>query len=108
MIAASEGGALADQNTPKKAAATPQVVASWMMTEIEQSGRLYMANAADSVAAEHGPPLVRFDDEGLPILQPPVISAFQDLTGDAVVWCMSGQYWRRRRPGDEPGREQRE
>ncbi len=98
---------MADQNTPLKAAATPQVVAEWMMTELDRSGRLYMANAAETVDAEHGPPLVRFDNDGLPVLQPPVIAAFQALSGDGVVWCMSGQYWRRRRPRDEPGREQR-
>jgi hypothetical protein len=102
-----QGEALAETTAPKKTVATPQVVAEWMMAELDQSGRLYRARVADDVAAQHGPPLVAFDEDGLPILQPPVIAAFQELTGEAVVWCMSGQYWRRRRPGDRAGREQR-
>lgn len=114
MIAANKGGALADQNATKqtapaqKAAVTPQTVAAWMMTELDQGGRLYLARVADDVAARHGPPLVAFDDDGLPILQNDVIRAFQELSGDGVVWCMSSRSWRRRRPGDRPGREQRE
>ena len=79
-----------------------------MLSELERQGKLYQSYVADEVAARHGEPLVGYDDEGLPFLKPPVVSAFQELTGDAVVWCMSGRYWRHRRSGDTPGREQRE
>jgi hypothetical protein len=40
-------------------------------------------------------------------IDPGVLSAFADLTGDSVVWEKSKQRWRRRRPGDKPGRQQR-
>jgi len=40
-------------------------------------------------------------------ITPPVIEAFRALAGDGVVWSMGGRFWRRREPGDRPGRDQR-
>lgn len=36
-----------------------------------------------------------------------VLTAFAALTGDDIVWERSKQRWRRRRPNDKPGRQQR-
>lgn len=40
-------------------------------------------------------------------IAPAVLSAFNKITGDAVVWQRGSQQWRPRRPHDRPGRMQR-
>jgi hypothetical protein len=86
---------------------SPQAIAAWMLTEVERRGRLYSAAAAEEVDRLHGAPLVGYDEEGMPFLNKPVVDAFQELSGDGIVWSMSGRYWRRREPSDRPGRQQK-
>jgi hypothetical protein len=34
-----------------------------------------------------------------------VLAAFENMTSETVVWSKSGKAWRRREPGDPPGRQ---
>jgi hypothetical protein len=86
---------------------SPEAIAAWMLDEVGRRGRLYAAAAADEVDRKHGAPLVGYDDDGEPFLRQPVVDAFQALSGEDVVWSMSGRYWRRREMGDRPGRHQK-
>ncbi len=86
---------------------SPEAIAAWMLGEVERRGRLYSAAAAEEVDRMHGAPHVGYDEDGDPFLMPPVVDAFQALSGDDVVWSMSGRFWRRRAAGDKPGRQQK-
>ena len=40
-------------------------------------------------------------------IAPAVLAALRKITDENVVWSMSHQHWRPRRPTDKPGRRQR-
>ena len=88
-------------------AGSPEAIAAWMLAEVDSRGKLYTVAAAAHVDRAHGAPHVGYDAEGLPYVKAPVLDAFRALSGDYVVWSMSGLFWRRRRAGDQPGREQK-
>jgi hypothetical protein len=86
---------------------TPATVARWMLEEIERKGDLFQMDAAEGIAAKFGAAFTYENQRGNPAIGPRVLKAFNKLTADTVVWEYWGRYWRKRQPGDKPGRSQK-
>jgi len=69
-------------------------------------GELLQADAVAALESQFGEQCVFYNEQGNPAILRPVLSEFEKLTGDGVVWSRSGRYWRRRMSTDLPGRSQ--
>lgn len=87
-------------------ARTPADVARWMFDELSREGFLGQATAAVEIAHRFGQQFVYENARGRPAIAHDVLVAFKALSGDVVVWCRRGRFWRPRRPEDSPGRLQ--
>jgi hypothetical protein len=86
---------------------TPEAIAQWMLDELERRRELYQIDAVNGIVKNFGPEFTETNKNGNLSIKKPVREAFNKLTGDTVVWDHWGRYWRKRQPGDAPGREQR-
>jgi hypothetical protein len=91
---------------PARKDATPEVVAKWMLGEVEQDGVLAQAVAVDEIAHRFGDEFVYENERGALAIDKRVLSAFLDVSRETVVWQRRGRFWRKREPGDGPGRQQ--
>ena len=85
--------------------ATAKEVAEWMAGEFVNTGELYQADAAASIADKFGEEHIYYNEHGNPAINSDVLKEFKKLTPTAV-WVRAGRYWRSRDIGDEPGRQQ--
>lgn len=85
---------------------SPDTVAAWMVSELEKSNCLYQIEVADKLRHEHGDEATYINSGGNVAISNEILTAFNKLTGNGVVWVRSGRYWRRREAGDIPGRQQ--
>lgn len=86
---------------------TPEGVALWMISEVERDGCLYQSDVVDHLMRQKADDLVLENDDGSLSITRSVLSAFQRLTKENVVWVRPDCYWRFRVAEDEPGREAR-
>lgn len=85
---------------------TPDDVAKWMAAQVAVHGKLGQRDAVAEIASRFGQQFV-YEKNGTPAIQASVLRKFAALTKDTVVLDGIGMFWRRRRPGDAPGRTQR-
>lgn len=78
-----------------------------MLDQVEQHHELYQIDALDGILKNFGPEFTTTNRNGSTVIHPKVTKAFTKLTADIVVWDHWGRYWRKRKPGDPPGREVR-
>ena len=81
-------------------------VVDWMVLQINDGGILYQEHAATGIYDGFGEPFVYYNNNGNLALSKPVLQEFNKRTARNVVWMRSDKLWRRREPGDEPGRQQ--
>ena len=86
--------------------ATAQDVAEWMLEELKQLGALYQESVAQKIRAQFGDAYVYTNANGNWAIRKDVLSAFNKLSKDSVVWLREDRYWRLRQPDDKPGRQQ--
>jgi hypothetical protein len=88
--------------------ATPAEAAQWMLSRLEESndGRLYQADAAEGIARKFGDEFTYLNDNGNPAIDKRILRAFKQISGDGIVWDRWDFCWRKREPGDAPGRKQ--
>jgi hypothetical protein len=94
---------------------TPKEVAQWMVVQLEESDCLLQVEAVAGIEKVFGPEFVYVNDIGEKSIDRRVLYQFRKFTGDDVVWVnqqgegyWSGAHWRKRGPGDSPGRTQYE
>jgi hypothetical protein len=86
--------------------ATPQEIAQWMASQLEQEGSLSQADAVDEIAKRFGEQFTYVNDSGNPAIDRRVLRTFRKVTGDTVVWERWDFCWRKRTERDAPGRDQ--
>jgi hypothetical protein len=84
--------------------ATPESIARWMHSSVEEEGCLYQADAVGEIAQRFGQEFTDRSDRGNPVIGKPVLEAFRDISGDTVVWDRGERCWRKREADDAPGR----
>ena len=85
---------------------TPESVAAWMLSRIEQAGDLYQDDAVSQISDQFGDQFTHENENGNLGIAKPVLAAFRKLTGDEVVWERGERRWRKREASDDPGRQQ--
>tara|TARA_B100000424_G_C22850998_1_gene453831 strand:+ start:400 stop:669 length:270 start_codon:yes stop_codon:yes gene_type:complete len=86
---------------------TPEDVALWMKSVVERDGCLYQSDVVDHLMRHKADDLIIENNDGSLSISRSVLSAFQQLTKENVVWVRPDRYWRFRVAEDEPGREAR-
>ena len=84
--------------------ATPESIARWMLSSVDEEGCLYQADAVGEIAQRFGQEFTDRSDRGNPVIGKPVLEAFRDISGDTVVWDRGERCWRKREADDAPGR----
>ena len=64
---------------------TPEAIAQWMLSRLEQSGRLYQAEAVQDIAAKFGDEYTYLNDNGNPAIDRRILRAFRQITGDTAL-----------------------
>ena len=86
---------------------TARDAALWMVGQMKQNGgTLSQHNVVRHLKETSGTEHVYMGENGAFYIDRNVLQFFEKLTEGNVVWDLSGQYWRTRRPGDKPGRTQ--
>ena len=75
-----------------------------MLEQFERDGHLDQQRAATDIVDTFGTGFTYVTDSGNLAIEQTVLHQFRRLTEDVVVWSRSERYWRRRVPGDAPGR----
>ncbi len=81
-------------------------VAAWMLDEFRRDGMLYQEVVVYGIAERFGERFAYHNANGNLAISRSVLDAFRQLSGNEVVWCRAGRYWRLREQSDLPGREQ--
>ena len=85
---------------------TAKEVAEWMLDELKRKGDLYQDSVVGEIAKKFGSQFTYTNDTGNEAIRKDVLSAFRTLTKGSVVWEREDRYWRMRKSGDEPTRQQ--
>jgi hypothetical protein len=86
--------------------ATPEVIARWMLEQLDQGRQLYQADAVRGIAERFGQEFTYENENGNPAIDRRILKAFRQLTGDTVVWDRWDFSWRKRTAADGPRRKQ--
>lgn len=78
-----------------------------MLRRLETDEFVSQDTVAFEVADRFGEMFVEINRNGNPAVTKPILKAFEQLTGERVVWEFSTRLWRFRQDCDEPGRRQR-
>jgi hypothetical protein len=85
---------------------TPQTIAQWMLSCLNQGKQLYQADVVEEIGKWFGPEFTHLNENGNPAIDKRILRAFRKISGDTVVWDRWDFSWRKRQPGDAPGRKQ--
>lgn len=85
---------------------TPETIAQWMMSRLEETGHLYQSDAVQEIAEKFGDEYTYTNDNGNPAIDKRILKAFRIITGDTVIWERWDFCWRKREERDAPGRKQ--
>jgi hypothetical protein len=85
---------------------TPRDVARWMLDQVKATGFLFEDEAAFAVERQFGKEFLRDDEEERHTMVPRVLTVFEELAGNTVVWQRGDQLWRLRETDDLPGWQQ--
>ena len=95
--------------------ATPKEVAQWMIAQLGEGDCLLQVESVAAIEKLFGSEFVYLSDLGEKSIDRRVLYQFRRLTQDEIVWVIqhgggywSGAHWRKRVPGDSPGRTQYE
>ena len=83
-----------------------EAVAEWMLDRVTSEGFLGHALAVVEIKERFGPACLCRNARGHLAIQPEVLKAFANRSGEQVVWSRRGRFWRVRQPSDLPGRRQ--
>ena len=83
---------------------TARDAAVWMQQQVETQGVLYQETAVHHIRRHFGARFTYFNRNGNPAISVDVLNEFLRLTRSTVVWDWHERYWRKRTPGDPPGR----
>lgn len=86
--------------------ATINDVAMWMLASLKADGALYQDVAASQIYDLFGEEFTAINQNGNLSIQKAVLTAFNKLTPEGVVWVRSQRMWRPREDYDLPGRQQ--
>lgn len=86
--------------------ATPNEVAQWMLSIIQEQGELSQNNAFYEINKKFGGSFTTISNSGSPSIGGSVLSAFRKISDDIVIWERGDKKWRKREFFDEPGRQQ--
>jgi hypothetical protein len=86
--------------------ASTEDVAVWMLEEIKTNDYLEQSGAACTIHDEFGDDFVYTNDNGNLAIAKKVLTAFNKLSGDDVVWLRGEKAWAPRQDYHEPGRQQ--
>jgi hypothetical protein len=86
--------------------ATTNEVAKWMLQKLEKREEIAQEDIVYEIERTFGGEFVYDNDNGNPAISKKVLSAFNKLTKDTVVWESGARIWRKRTPTDAPGRQQ--
>lgn len=78
-----------------------------MQQRLDKECCVYQDEAVDLAIKAGNQDLFRINDDGNIVLSRSVLTAFQKLNAQTVVWVKPDRYWRFRCSTDEPGREAR-
>ncbi len=92
---------------------TSKQIAEWMAAQLEETDQLLQIDAVAAIETLFGPEFVYWSEIGEKSIDRRVLAQFRKLTKDDVVWVIQhgggfwpGAHWRKRGPGDRPGRTQ--
>lgn len=85
---------------------SPDVVARWMLDQVEREGELYQETAVYDLERQFGEDFVYENESGNPAIDKRVLKAFRKISEESVVWERGERRWRMREETDEPGRRQ--
>jgi hypothetical protein len=85
---------------------TAEMVAFWMLNEIEKDGVLYQETAVFDIAEKFGEKFTSENERGNASIDKTVLAAFRKISENLVVWVRGERMWRKRENYDEPGRQQ--
>jgi hypothetical protein len=95
--------------------ATPKEIAEWMVARINRYGKLLQVKAVIAIQDKFGAEFVYVSDIGELSIDRRILYQFRKLSGDKIVWFTHHgggfwpkAHWRKREPGDAPGRTQYE
>ena len=81
-------------------------VAEWMLKEINANDYLEQGVAVSTIQDKFGDDFVYTNDNGNIAIAKKILTAFNKLTGDDVVWLKGEKAWATRQDFHEPGRQQ--
>jgi hypothetical protein len=81
---------------------TPEDVAKWMLSEIEEQRELLQADAVSDIQNNFGDEFVYENENGNMAIAKNVLSTFKKLTKEKIVWERGAKYWRFREKYDDP------
>jgi hypothetical protein len=85
---------------------TPEEVAKWMLEQLETETYIHQETIVYEIAEKFGKQFTYDNANGNLAIQRAVLTAFMKLSKDSVVWERENRRWRKREPGDDPGRQQ--
>lgn len=88
------------------AKATARDVAEWMVIQLKEKRFLYQEFIVYEIPKLFGKEFTYDNASGNPAISKSVLTHFNKLTGDEVVWERREKMWRRREQYDQPGRMQ--
>lgn len=101
------------QSAKESSTATPAEIAKWMLARIDRYGKLLQTKAVSAIEEKFGSDFIYMGNHGEWSIDRRILYHFRKLSGDKIVWVTShdgvydpNAYWRKRGPGDSPGRTQ--
>ena len=84
----------------------PEQIGVWMLAEVLRGGLLYQQDIASDIARLFGEEFAPSDASGHRTIPREILREFRRVSGDSVIWLGHDAVWRKRQPGDRPGRKQ--
>lgn len=81
-------------------------VAQWMLNEIQQNAYLEQGVAVHTIHEKFGDEFVYTNNNGNLAIANKVLTAFNKLSGESVVWLRRDKAWVPRQEHHYPGRQQ--
>ena len=81
-------------------------VAEWMLEEIKTKNYLEQGAAVFTIQDKFGDDFVYTNDNGNLAIARKILTAFNKLSGDDVVWLRGEKSWATRQDFHKPGRQQ--
>jgi len=95
-----------DSKAQPSTTATASDVAQWMLSAIQEQGELTQNNAYYYINKHFGSGFTTVTNSGSPSIKRSVLTAFQKISEDSVIWERGDKKWRKREFYDVPGRQQ--